>query len=62
MQARAGRERKKVEFFSPPQAVVVFAQALEPRTSTWIVLDPVAADKTSEMMGRIKAAAVWPVA
>lgn len=40
----------------------VFAQALEPRTGTWIVLDPVAADKTSEMMGRIKAAAVWPVA
>lgn len=40
----------------------VFAQALEPRTGTWIVLDPVAADKTDEMMGRVRAAAVWPVA
>lgn len=40
----------------------VFAQALEPRTGLWIVLDPVAADKTGEMMKRIKAAAVWPVA
>jgi hypothetical protein len=40
----------------------VFAQALEPRTGLWIVLDPVAAEKTSEMMTRIKAAAVWPVA
>jgi hypothetical protein len=40
----------------------VFAQALEPRTGLWIVLDPVAAEKTNDMMGRIKAAAVWPVA
>jgi hypothetical protein len=40
----------------------VFAQAQEPRTGQWIVLDPVAAEKTPEMMKRIKAAAVWPVA
>lgn len=40
----------------------VFTQALEPRTGLWIVLDPVAADKTNEMMTRVKAAAVWPVA
>lgn len=40
----------------------VFAQALEPRSGLWITLDPVAAEKTGEMMGRIKAAAVWPVA
>lgn len=40
----------------------VFSQALEPRTGLWIVLDPVAAEKTGEMMGRIKAAAIWPVA
>lgn len=40
----------------------VFAQALEPRSGVWIVLDPVAAEKTNEMMTRIKAAAVWPVA
>lgn len=40
----------------------VFCQALEPRTGQWIVLDPVAAEKTDEMMQRVKAAAVWPVA
>ena len=40
----------------------VFAQALEPRTGLWIVLDPVAAEKTNDMMTRIKAAAVWPIA
>ena len=40
----------------------VFPQALEPRTGLWIVLDPVAAEKTGEMMGRIRAAAIWPVA
>jgi hypothetical protein len=40
----------------------VFAQALEPRSGLWITLDPVAAEKTGEMMTRIKAAAVWPVA
>ena len=40
----------------------VFAQALEPRTGLWIVLDPVAAEKTGEMMRRITAAAIWPVA
>jgi len=40
----------------------VFAQALEPRSGLWIVLDPVAAEKTKDMMERIRAAAVWPVA
>lgn len=40
----------------------VFTQALEPRSGLWIVLDPVAAEKTKEMISRVKAAAVWPVA
>ena len=40
----------------------MFAQALEPRTGQWIVLDPVAAEKTPEMLARVKAAAIWPVA
>lgn len=40
----------------------VFAQALEPRSGLWIVLDPVAAEKTGEMMRRVRAAAIWPVA
>lgn len=40
----------------------VFMTAQEPRSGTSIVLDPVAADKTSEMLRRIKAARTWPIA
>jgi hypothetical protein len=40
----------------------VFARALEPRTRSWIVLDPVAAEKTPQMLGRIVDASTWPVA
>jgi len=40
----------------------VFARAKEPRTNTWIVLDPVAADKTKDMLSRVRAAAIWPCA
>lgn len=40
----------------------VFARALEPRTQTWLVLDPVAANKTREMLAKVKAAAIWPCA
>jgi transglutaminase-like putative cysteine protease len=40
----------------------VFAQAKEPRTHTWITLDPVAAEKTAQMLRRVKAAKIWPVA
>lgn len=40
----------------------VFTRALEPRSRTQIVLDPVAAEKTTQMLGRIKAASAWPVA
>ena len=39
----------------------VFAQAQDPRTGLWIVLDPVAAEKTPKMMREIKASAVWPI-
>lgn len=39
----------------------VFCRALEPRTRVRIVLDPVAAEKTPQMLARIKAAANWPV-
>jgi hypothetical protein len=45
-----------------PQYSHVFTRALEPRTRCQIVLDPVAAEKTSQMIGRIKAAETWPVA
>jgi hypothetical protein len=39
----------------------VFLRALEPRNGRWIVLDPVAAEKTSEMLGRIVAYDTWPI-
>ena len=45
-----------------PQYSHVFTRALEPRTRAYIVLDPVAAEKTPEMLRRIKVAATWPVA
>jgi hypothetical protein len=40
----------------------VFTRALEPRTRSWIVLDPVAAEKTPQMLRRIVDASDWPVA
>ena len=40
----------------------VFAQIKEPRTRQWITLDPVAGDKTNEMMSRVVAVKFWPVA
>lgn len=39
----------------------VFTRALEPRTRTWIILDPVAAEKTAQMLARVKAHDVWPI-
>lgn len=40
----------------------VFTRALEPRTRAMIVLDPVAAEKTQQMLGRVVAFANWPIA
>lgn len=40
----------------------VFAQVREPRTQCWITLDPVAGDKTDEMLSRVVAAKFWPIA
>ena len=39
----------------------VLTRALEPRNRQRIVLDPVAAEKTPQMLRRVKAAAVWPI-
>jgi hypothetical protein len=39
----------------------VFAQVREPRTGSWITLDPVAGEKTNEMFGRVVAAKFWPI-
>lgn len=40
----------------------VYVQVREPRTGRWIVLDPVAADTTAAMLGRVRAVKIWPVA
>lgn len=40
----------------------VFAIAIEPNTNRSIILDPVAASKTKQMLSRVKAAKIWPVA
>lgn len=40
----------------------VLCRALDPRTKMWTVLDPVAAEKTGEMLRRIVAAKMWPIA
>lgn len=37
----------------------VFTCAIEPRAHTRIVLDPVAAEKTRQMLARVQAARVW---
>ena len=40
----------------------VFARAKEPRTNTYVILDPVAGAQVDTMLSRVKAAAVWPCA
>jgi len=52
----------KLMYGDQPQYSHVFTRALEPRTRALVVLDPVAAEKTSQMLGRIKQMATWPVA
>lgn len=39
----------------------VFLRAQDPRTKQWIVLDPVAAERTSKMLRDVKAAKTWSV-
>ena len=40
----------------------VLLQTKEPRSSTWVTLDPVAGDRTHKMLSTVKAAAYWPIA
>ena len=40
----------------------VYLQVREPRTLQWVVLDPVAAETTGEMLRRVKAVKIWPIA
>jgi len=53
---------KDVTYAGKRQYQHVYIQVREPRTGTWIVLDPVAAEATSEMLRRVKYAKIWPVA
>ncbi len=40
----------------------VFCRAKEPRTGEFVVLDPVSAEKTHEMLSRVRAAKTWAIA
>ncbi len=40
----------------------IFVQALEPRTKSWVTLDPVAAKATNKMLGSATVARIWNVA
>jgi len=40
----------------------VLVRVLEPRTRTWTLVDPVAAEDTGQMRRRVKAVKIWPVA
>jgi hypothetical protein len=39
----------------------VFCEAFEPRSNQWIVLDPVAAERTKQMLRDVRAIKVWSV-
>lgn len=40
----------------------IYLQVREPRTRTWITLDPVAAEDTAQMLRRVRAMKIWPIA
>jgi transglutaminase-like putative cysteine protease len=40
----------------------VYLQVREPRTMQWIVVDPVAAESTGQMLRKVKAVKIWPIA
>jgi len=53
---------KRMHFNGQQQYSHVYCRALDPRTRLWITLDPVAAEKTNEMIGRIVAMKTWTIA
>lgn len=53
---------RKMFYNGQQQFSHVFARAYDPRNGNIIVMDPVAAEKTGEMLKRVKAAKVWPIA
>lgn len=40
----------------------IYVQAREPRSNQWVTLDPVAAEEVGQMLSRIKALKIWPIA
>ncbi len=40
----------------------IFVQVREPRTGFWITLDPVAAEDVGQMLSRVRALKIWPIA
>jgi len=40
----------------------VYLQVREPRTMQWVIVDPVAAESTNQMLKRITAVKIWPIA
>ena len=53
---------QKMQHQGETQYSHVYLQVKEPRTSRWIVLDPVAAEETAQMLRQGKAIKIWPVA
>ena len=53
---------KTVLYNGEKQYSHVYCQVKEPRTSQWVTLDPVAAENTRSMLGRIKEIKIWPIA
>lgn len=51
----------RLHFQGQRQYSHVFGRAHEPRTRAWIILDPVAAEKTPEMIRRVKQYEHWPI-
>lgn len=52
----------KAKYRGQVQYSHVYLQAREPRTASWIVLDPVAAEETEKMLKRGQAIKIWPLA
>lgn len=53
---------RKVKHKGQVQYSHVYLQVKEPRTSQWIVLDPVAAEDTAGMLKKGQAIKIWPLA
>lgn len=62
--AQAGRDVRYVTvgFGKPNSFAHVFAQALEPKSKQWIVLDPVAGTDEASMLRKVTTYKIWEIA